>query len=417
MESTRKIIIAISGGGLAGAAAARALLRQPHLEVHIYESAPEFSERGQSIGLAINAQRALKSLVPDSGNLLSRAGAVPMNSTRIMIGSGPHAGTKVIDLAEENPGYMMHRAALLHELLEPIPRENMHANKKLVAIEQQPHGLTLKFEDGTSESADALIGADGIFGFVRSYVLGDNHPALKPVAAGWAGAMNMVPFAKARDTLGPESFKINRQYGWVGENGLMIHDLINNGEMVQCIGTSVDRNPSDDRRKSINREYLETVFAKWLDGPVAKGMIDLLIDQEHPAVYEQWEHQNAPTYVNGQVCIIGDAAHAMTPWQGSGAAAALEDAVVLGALFAHINSPDDVERVLNVYDAVRRPRTQRIAESSRLTGRILSGIDETVGLDPTIMHEALKNRWTFIHGFNLDAHIETAVQNLKNDAK
>jgi salicylate hydroxylase len=85
MAPTHKIRIAISGGGLAGAAAARALLRQPHLDIHIYESAPEFSERGQGIGMAVNAQRALKHLVGDVDGFFSRVGAVSMNSTRIMI--------------------------------------------------------------------------------------------------------------------------------------------------------------------------------------------------------------------------------------------------------------------------------------------------------------------------------------------
>jgi salicylate hydroxylase len=102
----------------------------------------------------------------------------------------------------------------------------------------------------------------------------------------------------------------------------------------------------------------------------------------------------------------------MTPWQGSGAAQALEDAVILGCLFAQIDSPDQVGRILNVYDKVRRSRTQRIAQSSRITGKILSGIDEEVGLDPIKMHDALKDRWNYIHNFNLDEHIETTIQEL-----
>ena len=85
MASSPKLRVAVFGGGLAGAAIANALFRQPHLEVQIYESAPEFSERGQAIGLAINAQRALARLVPDAEKMLARAGAVPMHSTRILI--------------------------------------------------------------------------------------------------------------------------------------------------------------------------------------------------------------------------------------------------------------------------------------------------------------------------------------------
>ena len=135
----------------------------------------------------------------------------------------------------------------------------------------------------------------------------------------------------------------------------------------------------------------------------------LLLDQDDPAVFAQWEHRDAPTYVKDRVCIAGDAAHAMTPWQGSGAAMALEDAVVLGALFAQIRSPDQITGVLQAYDAIRRPRTQRVAASSRLTGRILSGLVDGVGTDPDKMRAALTDRWDFIYDFDLDKHVVEAL--------
>lgn len=144
--------------------------------------------------------------------------------------------------------------------------------------------------------------------------------------------------------------------------------------------------------------------------------MQLLLDQENPAAFAQWEHVDAPTYVSGRVCMIGDAAHAMTPWQGSGAAMALEDAVILGRLFAQIKFPDQLGHLMGVFDKIRRPRTQRVALSSRLTGRILSGIDEDAGLDPIKMRDSLKDRWAFIHRFDLDEHIATAIQELETKA-
>jgi salicylate hydroxylase len=121
----------------------------------------------------------------------------------------------VIDVAEEKPGKILHRAALLHELLKPIPKNRLHASKKLTGIEMQEEMLLLKFEDGSEVQADALIGADGIFGSVRAHVLGPDHEAVKPVAAGWAGAMNMVPYIKAEAKLGAEILK-RESAVWVG---------------------------------------------------------------------------------------------------------------------------------------------------------------------------------------------------------
>ncbi|KAF1979207.1 FAD/NAD(P)-binding domain-containing protein [Bimuria novae-zelandiae CBS 107.79] len=350
--------------------------------------------------MAINAQRALKVIVGDDvDDLFARAGAVKVNSSRVMIGAGPHAGTKVLDVAEERPGKTMHHADLLRELLAPIPPENMHASKKLVRIEEATsRPLTLHFSDNTSTPADALIGADSIFGFVRSHVLPPAHPAPMPVPVGWVGTINMVPTAKAREKLGAQWFEEDRQYGW-------------------CIGTTIApwTREGGERRKAVDRAYLEGVYEGWEEW-VKAGMIELLLDQADPAAYATYEHLDAPTYVNGHVCIAGDAAHAMAPWQGSGAAMALEDAVILGGLFAKIISPDEIPRLLHVYNEARRPRTQRIAKSSRQTGRILSGIDEDVGLDPGRMREALKDWWSFIYDFDLDAHIASAVKALENRA-
>lgn len=87
MPETSPIKIAVIGGGLAGAAIANGLLRHAHLDVHVYESAPEFSERGAAVGLASDAQRALKQVVGDSEaiTLLEKAGAVVQASSRLCI--------------------------------------------------------------------------------------------------------------------------------------------------------------------------------------------------------------------------------------------------------------------------------------------------------------------------------------------
>lgn len=87
-DSTSAINIAVIGGGLAGAVIANALLQYAHIDVHVYESAPEFSERGAAIGLAENAQHALKLAIGGSGTvdaMLKRAGAVIQASSRLVV--------------------------------------------------------------------------------------------------------------------------------------------------------------------------------------------------------------------------------------------------------------------------------------------------------------------------------------------
>ena len=63
--------------------------------------------------------------------------------------------------------------------------------------------------------------------------------------------------------------------------------------------------------------------------------------------------------------MMGDAAHATTPFQGQGAGQAIEDALVLTTLLAKITDPTHVPNAFTAFDQVRRVRTQRIVTTSR----------------------------------------------------
>lgn len=56
--------VAIVGGGIGGLSLALGLLKYPHIDVHVYESASSFGEIGAGVGLAPNAQRALELIGP-----------------------------------------------------------------------------------------------------------------------------------------------------------------------------------------------------------------------------------------------------------------------------------------------------------------------------------------------------------------
>lgn len=120
-----------------------------------------------------------------------------------------------------------------------------------------------------------------------------------------------------------------------------------------------------------------------------------------------------PTYANGRVCIVGDAAYASTPRQGAGAGQAFEDTVVLGALLEHAESIDTIELAFNAYDEVRRPRCQQVIESSKRTGEIMCWQKGGLELNQEIFTAALENRRDFSHDFDLDAHKHDALPRLR----
>ncbi|KAM7223002.1 salicylate hydroxylase [Rhypophila decipiens] len=445
--NTSPIRIAIIGGGLAGATLANALVQIPHLRIRIYESATIFSERGAAVGLSSNAQQALRHVFSPSSSadgedggrayvadLLSRAGAVPMNSSRVMLGSGLQAGTLLADMTgASDPGVVVHRASLLRELLAPLGDFEgiLHASKKLAAMERitssrsggkETEQVRITFEDGTSDAFDAVIGADGIFSRVRDYVLREPANGPKSLAAKPAGFWDcrvLVPYEKAKAVIGAEHFELDRQFAWIGEGAFIMHDILEHRTMVQCVVSAVEDlegQPDGSRKRPLTREFLKKTLYKWLDGPIAGGIIDLVLNQhkETPNAYSQYHHSSTPTYSRGNTCIIGDAAHATTPWQGAGAGQAFEDAMILGTLFREVKYANHISAVFRAYDSVRRPRCQRVIDSSWEMGRILCGVAEA-GLDPDGLRKAMGGKWSFLFGLDFGEYKKEAVEMLKDE--
>lgn len=56
----KTLSIAVIGGGIGGLVLTLGLLNYPHIDVHIYESAPSFGEIGAGVAFGPNAQRALE---------------------------------------------------------------------------------------------------------------------------------------------------------------------------------------------------------------------------------------------------------------------------------------------------------------------------------------------------------------------
>ena len=84
-----------------------------------------------------------------------------------------------------------------------------------------------------------------------------------------------MPLEKAKEKLGERYFVESRQYGWMGERGFIMHDVLDGGKTVQCVGACREDGSSNERKMELDRETLERAFAAWLDGPIAKGMIDV----------------------------------------------------------------------------------------------------------------------------------------------
>lgn len=73
---------------------------------------------------------------------------------------------------------------------------------------------------------------------------------------------------------------------------------------------------------------------------------------------EQWVHSS------GRFCLIGDSAHAMTPYLAQGAAMGIEDAAILGGILEVFPDTQDLTKSLALYEKLRVGRTSMVARAS-----------------------------------------------------
>ncbi|KAI0815453.1 hypothetical protein GGR55DRAFT_699280 [Xylaria sp. FL0064] len=342
--------------------------------------------------------------------------SVRMRGVRFMLTHGETAGSVADEVDDVVQGKrltsIVHRADFLQELLADIPRDRMHASKKILRIDGKGP-LILHF----THECDILVGADGIHSVVRKLVLGENDPAALPRNSGAWFLMTLQPFDKAQLSLGKELVNIEdaREYGWAGKNAFLMHNILSGGKLVQFAIASNDEKAaagSDQWHRVVGINEIKRLYQDW-PPQLNKAVTELLCDQaKHKALY-LWDHPNASTYVSGPICITGDAAHSTTPWQGSGGGMSIEDSLILSFLLGRANTPSEAVTALQVYDQIRRPRTQRIVESSRVTGTMLTGSER---LDPETLRTFM-SRWDSIVDIDVEKHRDEAIQMMEAKLK
>ena len=129
---------------------------------------------------------------------------------------------------------------------------------------------------------------------------------------------------------------------------------------------------------------------------------------EKPDVWALFDHPPAPVFYKGRLCLLGDAAHATTPHQGAGAGQAIEDALVLSTLLGQVKSLADIEDAFKAYDAVRRPRSQRVVTTSREASHLYELENETIKYDLDKARKELEVRCKWIWDEDLSAQVKTA---------
>ncbi|KAL9639041.1 MAG: hypothetical protein Q9164_001176 [Protoblastenia rupestris] len=397
MMDENSVEIAIIGGGIAGVTLALGLLSR-NIKVRIFERGHSFREIGAGIGFTPNAEWAMKILDPRIHAAFKRVAAQNATDWFQWVDGYHHNSADPNDVDEEVIHKMYlgergfegcHRADFLDELVKMMPEGKVEFNKNLDSVVDRGDGekLLLKFRDGSSEVADAVIGCDGIRSRVRQLILGEDNPASYPGYSHKFAFRGLIPMEKAKAALGDAKTQTRHMHLGIDAHALTFP--VAGGALLNVVAFVTDAKDWPHKDKfTAPAEKTEVVDAFARFNPAVRAIMDLLPDKlDKWAVFDTYDHP-IPTYTSGRICISGDAAHAAAPYHGAGAGFCIEDASVLAALIDTAGTIESgkgkAERVraaFDTYNTIRRERTQWLVESSRFVGEMYEWQDPTIGRD------------------------------------
>ncbi|WP_336158753.1 FAD-dependent monooxygenase [Amycolatopsis sp. VC5-11] len=350
----KALSVAIVGGGIGGLTLALAL-RQRGIGAEVYERSAELREVGAAVALAANGSRILGRL--GLRDELAACSAVPTELVYRHWRSGQRVmAYPVGDSYEERfagPYFGVHRADLQRILADACGK--VHLGRQVTGVGADGSRYRLEFADGTSETADVVVGADGVHSTVRVWV--DDAPFAR--YSGSSGFRGLVPVERLPSL--PDAGAI--QF-WMGPGGHLLHYAIGDGSVVNFLAVldEPDVWPGESWTEDIPRERIEAAFEGW--HPAVREMVGAT------TLYQRWglfgQHP-LNRWHRGGVVLLGDAAHAMLPHHGQGANQTIEDAVTLAECLAR----DSRDAALARYEKLRRPRTRAVQRSSWVANALL----------------------------------------------
>ena len=346
--------IAIIGGGIGGLAAALALERRG-AETLVYEQSPTLSEIGAGLNLTPNAVKALRAL-----GLENEVGAVASTSDFLNIRdwkSGRYISrTQRGDFSRKYgaPNWTVHRADLLEVLAGALQTTKVHYGVRCTAIEAGDRVAAARFADGSTVEADVVIGADGIHSAVRTSLFGADTPRFTGCIC-WRG---MAPMEAVPDEIDATNGAL-----WMGPHGHVVHYPVRRGELLNIVAHfDSDAWTEESWTRECDVAEVIATYARW--HPALTRLYPL---SERWYKWALYDRDPPPRWSRGRATLLGDSAHAMLPYLGTGAGMALEDACVLSAAIAQ--QRDDPGAALLTYERLRVPRARAAVLGARQRAR------------------------------------------------
>ncbi|MCG6137931.1 MAG: FAD-dependent monooxygenase [Nostoc sp. LLA-1] len=316
--------IIISGAGIGGLTLAY-WLNKYGFDVVILEKATVFKRQGYILNLKKTGLQILEKMGVKQD----------CDEYRILFGKSQIIGQhgellkklnyeKVNELSES---LIINRSDLHKILFENVKdKVEIKFNKSLKKVNQDVSKVNIKLNDGTSDTCDLLIGADGFESITRHLVFGDSFKkflGLAYFAFIIENQVNQNLFDKQQEV------ELRGLNCYASCGTYLVNQSLSLREIGGFFTYKVDKFqpiPPDQRK-----EHLINKFGQY--SSYYRQVFDSI--QAHDFIYHNELTQiEMPTWSKGRVALIGDAAYCMTLMSGKGASMAMAGAYILAKKLA-----------------------------------------------------------------------------------
>jgi 2-polyprenyl-6-methoxyphenol hydroxylase-like FAD-dependent oxidoreductase len=225
----------------------------------------------------------------------------------------------------------------------------------------------------------------------------------------------LVPMEKARAALG--IFKTSNRVMHCGPDAHALTFPVADNKLLNVVAFVTDPEEWSAPEGKFTAPVTKTEAVKAFSAfsPVVRSLMDLLPENIDKWAVFDTRDRPVPTYVNGRLCLAGDAAHASSPHHGAGAGCGIEDCLALAALLhsasqhAKLDRPTAVRAALQVYNNVRYDRSQWIMDTSRVIGDVYEFRDPQCGSNHEKIAHEIHSRSHKIWDYDVDGMVDDAL--------
>ena len=367
--------VVIIGGGIGGLTTALTL-HQLGIPCTVYEAARELRPSGTGINLQPYCVRELFHLGLERQ---LRETGIPARGLAYYTRLGQHVLTERLgsEAGFDWPQFHMHRGTfhmmLAEEVVRRLGSDALKLGHRCVGVENHGGRVVARLtdrktgQDAGPVSADVLVAADGVNSTVRAQFYPDEKPPYWNRIIMWRGVTEdirmldghtMVVTGSYRQKFVAYQIRKPPAERMAGEDDVMLNWICELVAPEDMEFRTEDWNRSGSADDSAE-EFRDWVFP-WIDVP------DVISRTMGIWEYPQVDRDPLPQWTFGNIALLGDAAHPLTPIGSNGASLAVVDARVLGRELAA--APAEPRTALKAYEAERRPAMEKVLGGNRAGG-------------------------------------------------